>query len=48
MNNRNQKPEDIMIYNYDDENIRNKIESQLKNFLVCIKHLMRERFKDNK
>ena len=26
----NQKPEDIMIYNYDDENIRNKIESQAK------------------
>ena len=27
---KNQKPEDILIYNYDDENIRNKIETQAK------------------
>ena len=41
----NQKPEDVIIYNYDDENIRKKIDTQAKNFLlVCIKHLMREYF----
>ena len=43
---KNQKSEDILIYNYDDENIRNKIKTQKNSILVCIKHLMRTFYKD--
>ena len=41
----NQNSEDILIYNYDDENIRNRIKTKRKRFhLVYIKHFLREPF----